>query len=141
MKDDKLEWAFKLMVIWLLTSYSWMTLGCLTILRIWISLVTLSTSDWSLILSFSRILIATFSPVIKCVPNLTLPNVPCPRDRPINNNKLIRSGCIKQIWFQNTILLLLQKPGSYYINSITSNKTYKITYQLRNVRLYGSHWD
>ena len=62
-----------------------MTFGCLTILRIWISLVTLSTSDWSLILSFSRILMATFSPVIKWVPNLTLPNVPWPSDRPIFN--------------------------------------------------------
>ena len=63
-----------------------MTLGCLTILRIWISLVTLSTSDWSFILSFSRILIATFSPVIKWVPNRTLPNVPWPSERPNMKN-------------------------------------------------------
>jgi hypothetical protein len=65
-----------------------MTLGCLTILRIWISRVTLSTSDWSLILSFSKILMATFSPVIKWVPRRTLPNVPWPRDRPKKKNHI-----------------------------------------------------
>lgn len=66
-----------------LTSYSWMTFGCLTIFKMWISRVTLSTSLWSLILSFSKIFIATFSPVIRWVPSLTLPKVPCPSDRPI----------------------------------------------------------
>ena len=47
-----------------------------------ISLVTLSISDLSFILSFSKILIATCSCVIVCVPILTFPNVPCPRDLP-----------------------------------------------------------
>ena len=47
-----------------------------------ISRVTRSTSPLSLILSFSKILIATFSPVIVCVPIRTLPNVPDPSDRP-----------------------------------------------------------
>ena len=42
-----------------LTSYSWITLGCLTFLRILISRVILSTSFWSWIFSFSRILTAT----------------------------------------------------------------------------------
>lgn len=53
-----------------------------------ISLVTLSTSDWSFILSFSRILIATFSPVSRWVPSLTFPKVPWPRDLPLDINYL-----------------------------------------------------
>ena len=52
-----------------------------------ISRVTRSTSPLSLILSFSRILIATFSPVIVCVPILTLPNVPDPSERPELSDK------------------------------------------------------
>lgn len=60
-----------------------MTLGCRTIFKMWISRVTLSTSLWSFILSFSKILMATFSPVMRWVPNLTLPKVPYPRERPI----------------------------------------------------------
>ena len=52
-----------------------------------ISLVTRSTSPLSFIRSFSRILIATFSPVIVCVPILTLPNVPDPSERPVQRNK------------------------------------------------------
>ena len=47
-----------------------------------ISRVTRSTSPLSLILSFSKILIATFSPVIVWVPILTFPNVPEPNERP-----------------------------------------------------------
>ena len=43
----------------ILTSYSWTTFGCLTFFRIVISLFILSRSAWSLIFSFSRILIAT----------------------------------------------------------------------------------
>ena len=50
-----------------------------------ISLLILSISDWSLILSFSKILIATLSPVTMCVPYLTLPNVPLPFVLPIIN--------------------------------------------------------
>jgi hypothetical protein len=53
-----------------------MTFGCLTFLRMLISRVTLSTSLLSLILSFSKILIATDSLVIVCVPMRTLPKVP-----------------------------------------------------------------
>jgi len=60
-----------------------MTFGCRTFFRMFISLVTLSMSDLSLILSFSSILIATCSCVIVCVPILTLPKVPCPRDLPV----------------------------------------------------------
>lgn len=74
-----------------LTSYNYITFGCLTILRMWISRVTLSTSDWSLILSFSSILIATFSPVIKWVPKRTLPKVPWPRERPMKKTT-VRKG-------------------------------------------------
>lgn len=44
----------------------------------WIYLETLSTSATSTILSFSKILIATFSPVGTCIPSLTFPNVPLP---------------------------------------------------------------
>ena len=47
-------------------------------LRIWISLETLSTSVTSMILSFSKIFIATVSPVSVCFPFFTLPNVPSP---------------------------------------------------------------
>ena len=65
-----------------LTSYSWITFGCLTFFKILISRVTRSTSDLSLILSFSRILIATYSFVIVWVPMRTFPNVPWPSDRP-----------------------------------------------------------
>jgi len=92
-----------------------MTLGCLTILRIWISRVTLSTSDWSLILSFYSILIATFSPVIRCVPSLTLPKVPWPKDFPIKHTNISISFQIEYLltdkWIAlsiNSILLLLQ---------------------------------
>ena len=42
-----------------LTSYSWITFGWRTFFKILISLVILSTSFWSLIFSFSRILTAT----------------------------------------------------------------------------------
>ena len=42
-----------------LTSYNWTTFGCLTFFRMVISLLILSRSAWSLIFSFSRILIAT----------------------------------------------------------------------------------
>jgi len=65
-----------------LTSYSWITFGCLTFLRMLISRVTLSTSPLSLMRSFSRILMATFSPEIVCVPILTFPKVPEPSDLP-----------------------------------------------------------
>jgi hypothetical protein len=44
---------------WRLTSYSCTTFGCLTFLRIVISLLILSRSAWSLIFSFSKILMAT----------------------------------------------------------------------------------
>ena len=47
-----------------------------------ISLVTRSTSALSFILSFSSILIATYSFVIVWVPIRTFPNVPCPSDLP-----------------------------------------------------------
>lgn len=89
--QEQLSWCFdnlwwfkiiKYAYLWVLTSYSWITLGCLTIFKMCISLVTLSTSLWSLILSFSKIFIATFSYVIKWVPSLTFPNVPYPSDRP-----------------------------------------------------------
>ena len=64
-------------------------LGCLMSLRILISLVTLSTSASSVILSFSRILTATYKMIVKIVfitfssvkiwvPSLTLPKVPSP---------------------------------------------------------------
>lgn len=43
-----------------LTSYSWITFGCLTFFRIFISREILSISFFSLILAFSRILIATY---------------------------------------------------------------------------------
>ena len=49
-------------------------------LRMWISLATLSTSETSVMRSFSRILMATFSPVKSCVPNFTFPKVPSPID-------------------------------------------------------------
>lgn len=78
-----------------------MTFGCLTFLRILISLVTLSTSLLSLILSFSRIFIATFSPVIVWVPILTLPKVPDPRDLPETRNTLWR---FKEEWLTNYIV-------------------------------------
>ena len=61
-----------------LTSYSWITFGCLTIFNILISRFTLSISFWSFNWIFSMILIATFCYVIKCVPNLILPNIPYP---------------------------------------------------------------
>ena len=58
--------------------------------------MTRSTSALSLILSFSRIFIATDSYVKVCVPILTLPKVPWPKDLPnylqnklINNNYLL----------------------------------------------------
>ncbi len=47
-----------------------------------ISRVTRSTSDLLSMRSFSKILMATFSPVIVWVPTLTFPNVPYPSDRP-----------------------------------------------------------
>lgn len=59
-------------------SYSWMMLGCLISLRMWISRETRSTSATSIIFSFSRILIATFSPVGMWVADLTFPKVPFP---------------------------------------------------------------
>mmetsp|Transcript_27182 Transcript_27182/g.33812 ORF Transcript_27182/g.33812 Transcript_27182/m.33812 type:complete len:303 (+) Transcript_27182:888-1796(+) len=61
-----------------LTSYNWTTLGCLTRFKIVISRLIRSKSAASLIFSFSRIFIATFSLVGSCVPCLTLPNVPLP---------------------------------------------------------------
>jgi hypothetical protein len=72
------------LVDWL-TSYSWMTLGWRTFLSILISRVTRSTSDLSLILSFSKIFMATCSLVIVWVPILTFPKVPCPSDLPKNH--------------------------------------------------------
>ena len=72
-----------------------MTLGCLTFLRMLISLVTRSTSLLSFILSFSRIFIATCSPVIVCVPMRTLPKVPCPSDLPKNQKKIINRNVRK----------------------------------------------
>lgn len=60
-------------------SYNWMILGCRMSLSMWISRATLSTSATSMILSFSRILIATFSPLGMCMPSLTLPKVPLPK--------------------------------------------------------------
>ena len=65
-------------------SYKCIRCGCLIILRIWISLATLSMSATSEIFSFSRIFIATFSPVIMCVPSLTFPKVPLPILFPIS---------------------------------------------------------
>lgn len=59
-------------------SYSWIMLGCLINLRIWISLETRSTSATSMIFSFSRIFMATFSPVGMWVADLTFPKVPFP---------------------------------------------------------------
>ena len=76
-----------------------MTLGWRTILRMWISLVTLSTSDWSLILSFSKILIATFSPVSTCVPSLTFPKVPCPSDLPLSNRRRLINFLVKLLTY------------------------------------------
>lgn len=65
-----------------------MIFGCLMSFKIWISLATLSTSATSEILSFSKILTATyswlwlgghtFSPVMVWLPNFTLPKVPSP---------------------------------------------------------------
>ena len=69
------------LVRWL-TSYSWITFGWRTFLSMLISRVTRSTSDLSLILSFSKIFMATCSLVIVWVPILTLPKVPCPSDLP-----------------------------------------------------------
>jgi hypothetical protein len=54
-------------------------LGCRINLRMCISRVTRSTSDTSIIRDFSSILIATGSPVNRCVADLTLPKVPSPR--------------------------------------------------------------
>ena len=72
-----------------------MTLGWRTRFKIEISLVTRSTSALSLILSFSRIFIATCSPVIVCVPMRTLPKVPCPSDLPKNQKKIINRNVRK----------------------------------------------
>jgi hypothetical protein len=55
------------------------------ILRMLISLQTRSTSDESIILSFSKILTATFSSVSRWVPTRTLPKVPFPRSLPNHN--------------------------------------------------------
>ena len=63
-------------------SYNYITFGCLTIFKMWISLDTLSTSAFSTILSFSKIFIATFSLVTVWIPSLTLPKVPYPMDLP-----------------------------------------------------------
>jgi len=57
-------------------------LWCLNNFKIWISLDTLSTSETSIILSFSRILMATFSPVNIWVATFTFPNVPSPKFLP-----------------------------------------------------------
>ena len=47
-----------------------------------ISLETLSTSATSTIFFFSKIFIATFSPVLTCTPSFTFPKVPCPMTLP-----------------------------------------------------------
>lgn len=62
-----------------MTSYNCIMLGCLTFLKIVISLLTLSTSPYSSIIFLSKILIATGSFVALCNPYLTFPKVPSPR--------------------------------------------------------------
>ena len=59
-------------------SYNYTTWGCWTILRMWISLETRSTSATSTILLFSRIFTATRALVRMCYPILTFPKVPSP---------------------------------------------------------------
>ena len=69
-----------------------------------ISRVTRSTSPLSLIRSFSRILIATFSPVIVCVPILTLPNVPDPSERPESRDKKLDYWKDNLDWLTDNIM-------------------------------------
>lgn len=70
------------------TSKSWTTFGCLTCLRILISLFTRSISLESFIMALSRILIAAFSFVMTLVPSLTFPKVPFPRVLPMRNSPI-----------------------------------------------------
>ena len=65
-----------------MTSNSWMTFLWRTRLRMEISRLTRSTSAGSTMRLFSRILMATFSPVMMCVPIRTLPKVPSPNVLP-----------------------------------------------------------
>lgn len=81
-----------------------MTFGCRTFLRMLISRVTRSTSPLSFIRSFSRILIATFSPVIVWVPILTLPNVPDPSERPESRNKKLDYWKDNLDWLTDNIM-------------------------------------
>ena len=75
----------------LLTSYNWITFGWRTFFRIFISREILSMSFRSLILAFSRILMATLSFVRMCSAIFTFPNVPFPSDLPktINMHTLL----------------------------------------------------
>lgn len=69
--------------------------GCLSNFKICSSLETRSTSVTSMILSFSSILIATFSPVKICLPILTLPKVPSPIVFPIIEDLINEGLCLK----------------------------------------------
>lgn len=57
-------------------------LGCLSILSMHISRVTLSISACYTIFSFWSVLTATFYPVGMCMPSRTFPKVPSPIDLP-----------------------------------------------------------
>ena len=74
-------------------SYSWMMLGCRISFRMWISRDTRSTSATSIIFSFSRIFIATFSPVGMCVADFTFPNVPFPSVFPASDQPYRSRSC------------------------------------------------
>lgn len=82
---NQVQLSFSFDDLWLiirfsgLTSYSWITLGWRIFFKIFISLEMRSMSFLSLIRAFSRILIATLSPVKICSAILTLPKVPLPR--------------------------------------------------------------
>ena len=117
-------------------------LGWRTSFKMWISRITRVMSAWSLIFSFSRILIATFSMVNWCIPSLTLPKVPDPIVLPTQTvmkkfEPTYQQGSYQLIYYLSGSFVHLEQPTRY--GSLSSLTFTWIQWEWLSRRLIAFH--